>query len=288
VVWEEGSREAPPYPDYAIGNQEISSMTQGKKSVFVSYVREDSDDVSRICRVFRETGISYWLDRDKIEPGKLWKQAIRDAIDNGAYFLACFSEQHERRAETYMNEELLLGVEILRRKPYNSGWLIPVKLSPCSIPQLDIGAGMTLHDIQYLSFYEDWDREIERLVDIIKQEESPLQTEDGKKYIEDIYSYQGLKALIEGGNGAGFHNADLGHPVYRMGASDASQEMLRVWEYADSPQKSVLYKMLLRLSKELKKAGIEELRFVWWYDFSEWKDFCKFAIEVYDKKRKKA
>lgn len=265
-------------------------MNQGKKRVFVSYVREDSEDVNRICEVFRKTGIAYWLDRDKIEPGKLWKQAIRDAIDNGAFFLACFSEQQERRAETYMNEELLLGVEILRRKPYNSGWLIPVKLSPCSIPQLDIGAGKTLRDIQYLSFYEDWDREVERLVDIIIREESVVQTENSKKYvdIESLYAYQGLKALIESGNGAGFHNADLGHPVYRMGASDTSPEMLRDWEYADSPQKSVLYKMLSRLSKELKEAGIEELRYVWWYDFNEWKDFCKFAIDVYDRKRKRA
>jgi hypothetical protein len=34
-----------------------------------------------------------------------------------------------------MNEELLLGVDILRGKPCNSGWLIPAKLSPCIIPQ---------------------------------------------------------------------------------------------------------------------------------------------------------
>ncbi|MBM4272790.1 MAG: toll/interleukin-1 receptor domain-containing protein, partial [Deltaproteobacteria bacterium] len=247
-------------------------MTQGEKSVFVSYVREDSDDVDRICGVFRKNGIAYWLDRDKIEPGKLWKQAIRDAIDNGAFFLACFSEQQQRREETYMNEELLLGVEILRRKPHNSGWLIPVKLSPCVIPQLDIGAGKTLQDIQYLNFYEDWGREIERLVDIIKREENTEHVENYKKYSESVYVYRGLKALIESGNGWGFHNADLGHPVYVMGASDTSPEMLRDLEYADSPQKSVFYKMLSGLSKELKKMGIEELHYIWWYDFSEWKD----------------
>ena len=263
-------------------------MSQDKKSVFVSYVRGNSDDVNRICEVFRKNGIVYWLDRDQIEPGKIWKQAIRDAIDNGAFFLACFSDQYEKRAETYMNEELLLGVDILRRKQYNSGWLIPVKLSPCSIPQLDIGAGKTLQDLQYLSFYEDWEREMERLIDIIKREESPVQTEIVKKYIKNMYTYQGLKALIESGAGTGFHNADMGHPVYRMGASDTSPEILKDWEYADSPEKSVLYKMLAQLSKELKEEGIEELRYIWWYDFSEWKDFCRFVIDIYDKKRKRA
>lgn len=263
-------------------------MSQDEKSVFVSYVRDNSDDVNRICEVFRENGIVYWLDRDEIEAGKIWKQAIRDAIDNGAFFLACFSDQYEKRTVTYMNEELLLGVDILRRKPYNSGWLIPVKLSPCSIPQLDIGAGKTLQDLHYLSFYEDWDREMERLIDIIRREPLPVQTEATKKYIENMLRYQGLKALIESGEGTGFHNADMGHPVYLLGAADdASPEMLKDWEYADSPEKNLLYKMLSQLAKELKEAGIEKLRYVWWYDFSEWKDFCKFAIEIYRKKTKK-
>jgi hypothetical protein len=265
---------------------EITFMDKDIKMVFVSYVRDDSNEVNRICEAFRKNGIEYWLDRDHIEPGKIWKQAIRDAIDRGAFFLACFSDAYEKKTETYMNEELLLAIDILRTKSYNSGWLIPVKLSPCQIPQLDIGAGKTLEDLQYLNFYEDWENEMERLVDLIRRVELPVHTGSSKKYFEKEYTYLGLKALIESGSGAGFHNADLGHPVYRLGASDATPEMLKDWEYADSPEKSLLFKMLSKLSKELKQAGIEELRYIWWYDFSEWKDFCKFVVGIYDKKRK--
>ena len=76
-------------------------MSQDKKRVFVSYVRDNSDDVNRICEAFGKNGIEYWLDRDQIEPGKIWKQAIRDAIGNGAFFLACFSDEYEKRTETY-------------------------------------------------------------------------------------------------------------------------------------------------------------------------------------------
>ncbi len=106
-------------------------MDQDKKRVFVSYIRENSEGVQRICEAFGKNSIKYWVDRDQIEPGKIWKQAIRDAISAGAFFLACFSREYENKTETYMNEELLLGVDILRTKPYNSGWLIPIKLSPC-------------------------------------------------------------------------------------------------------------------------------------------------------------
>ena len=58
-----------------------------------------------------------------------------------------------------------------------------------------------------------------------------------------------------------------------------------MWEYADSTKRNRLFKKLSILSKDLKRMGIEEFKFVWWYDFSEWKDFCKFAVDVYNKRR---
>lgn len=261
-------------------------MGQNKKKVFVSYVKDNAKEVERICKTFDQSDIEYWIDRQNIEPGEIWKQAIKNAINKGAFYLACFSSESTSKEETYMNEELSLGVDILKSKQYNSGWLIPIKLSPCEIPQLDIGAGKTLQDLHYLNFHENWDIEMARLIDIIKREESPRQHGMPDDYLEKEYTYQGLKSLIESGNGTGFHNADLGHPCYFIGASDkASADALKNWEYADSPKKNLLFRMLSRLSEDLKKLGIEDRHFEWWYDFSEWRNFCKFAIEVYGRKK---
>ena len=117
----------------------------------------------------------------------------------------------------------------------------------------------------------------------------PLPQKEVKTDFADIfekeYIYQGLKSLIENGDGTGFHNADLGHPVYRLSASEVSFETLRSLGNADSPEKNLLFKMLSKLSKELKLSGIEDMRFIWWYDFSEWRDFCKFALDVYDRRK---
>ncbi|MFA4919831.1 MAG: toll/interleukin-1 receptor domain-containing protein [Thermodesulfovibrionales bacterium] len=251
------------------------------KKVFISYVRSNSEAVDRICKELKNNNIDYWLDRERIKPGILWKTAIKEAINDGAYFLACFSREYEEKADTHMNEELILAVDILRRKHFNSGWFIPIKLSACNIPPYDIGAGCTLQDIQYLEFHKDWDAEIRRLIDIIKREEDFKQDAIYEKFFEKQYIYQGLKSLIETGDGVGFHNADQGHPVYLSGATGKLHEM---WEYADSPEKNQLFQMLSKLTKELKELGIEEFRFIWWYDFSEWKDFCKFAVDFYNKK----
>lgn len=102
------------------------------------------------------------------------------------------------------------------------------------------------------------------------------------EFWEKSLMYQGLKSLIESGNGVGFHNADLGHPVYLAGTAGEYQE---IWQYADSPKKNRLFKMISKLSRELKEMGIEDFRFIWWYDFSEWQDFCRFSVEVYNKSR---
>ena len=90
--------------------------------------------------------------------------------------------------------------------------------------------------------------------------------------------YLGLKSLIESGSGYGFHNSDMGHPVYRMGSQgkpDISDPP------ADSPEKNTLFKMLSELTKILKKQDIQYQGFKWWYDFSDWQKFCQFVVRVF-------
>lgn len=251
------------------------------KKVFISYVKENRDEIDNICKCLKENNVEYWLDKEDIETGRFWKESIKNAINNGAFFMACFSKESEGKPKTYMRAELLIAIETLKIKPYDSGWLIPIKLSDCEIPDIDIGGNRTLKDIQYLDFYKDWDTSITRLIDQIRREEDSKDLPNDEFFDKQLL-YEGLKALIEKGDGDGFHNADLGHPVYVAGAMGEFQKM---WEYADSPNKNLLFEKLSKLSIDLKGMGIEEYRFVWWYDFSEWRDFCKFALDVYNKQR---
>jgi hypothetical protein len=107
--------------------------------VFVSYVREDSDSVTRLAETLSSFGINVWLDRDSIKAGTRWKDAIRDGINQGAFFAACFSRAYGERSKTYMNEELTLAVEELRQRPTDQAWFIPVLLDACQMPRRAIG-----------------------------------------------------------------------------------------------------------------------------------------------------
>ena len=75
-------------------------------NVFLSYVRENQEEVGLLIKELQKHGINVWFDRNSITPGSRWKDAIRSAIRKGDYFIACFSEAYTSEQKTYMNEEL--------------------------------------------------------------------------------------------------------------------------------------------------------------------------------------
>ena len=84
--------------------------------------------------------------------------------------MACFSENYSFRPENYVNEELVVAIERLRLRPADSKWFIPVKLSPCDIPERPIGPGETLADLQYLDLHSDWQTGLQSLLAVIGPE----------------------------------------------------------------------------------------------------------------------
>jgi hypothetical protein len=132
--------------------------------VFISYVKEDSVLVNKLVDALNVHGIDTWIDKTNLTPGTRWKTSIRKAIEGGDFFIACFSENYNNRAKTYMNEELTFAIEELRMRPTNRIWFIPVKISECEIPDKEIGAGETLNSFHYVELFKDWNGSIRKIV----------------------------------------------------------------------------------------------------------------------------
>jgi len=135
--------------------------------VFISYVREDSAAVDRLVLNLQQSGVNVWLDREQIAPGERWKDAIRSAIRNGNYYLACFSKQYANRGRSYMHDELLIAIDELRLRPTRRAWFIPVTLDDMSPPELPIGGGQTICDIQWVNLSNNWEHGIGAIVKAI-------------------------------------------------------------------------------------------------------------------------
>lgn len=147
-------------------NMEIKHARE-MKHVFISYCHENRTIVDRLCQALASHDIHIWLDRDNIGPGTPWKQAIQQAIQHGDFFIACFSTEVNARNQTYMSEELKVAIEELHRRPVDKVWFIPVKLNECEIPDIDIGGGETLRNLQYIDLHENWETGIQRLLNTI-------------------------------------------------------------------------------------------------------------------------
>lgn len=143
--------------------------------VFISYVKENRQVIERLVAELERRGVSTWLDRKDIKPGQRWAGVIRKGIRDGLFFIACFSAEYHQRDKSYMNEELTIAIEELRQRSTDSSWFIPVKVSPCDIPDRSIGAGETLRDLQWVELYDDWDNGIARILSVIlSSQKKPL------------------------------------------------------------------------------------------------------------------
>ena len=139
------------------------------KGVFISYVSKNIEIVDQFYQELKSHSIQVWRDREDIAPGLRWKREIRRAIQQGAFFIACFSKEYDESAKTYVNEELTIAIEELRQRPIDQAWFIPVKLNECEIPDRDIGGGETLGDLHYIKLYENWESNLQHIVEIIRK-----------------------------------------------------------------------------------------------------------------------
>ncbi len=149
-------------------NLERKIRDQKHRHVFISYVRENKKQVDRLCRDLESHGVKVWLDRKSIKPGARWKDAIREAIRHGDFFIACFSKEYASRQKNFMNEELTVAIDELRQFATDREWFMPVLLSECDLPARSIGAGETLLDINWVPLYEDWQIGIQKILSVIK------------------------------------------------------------------------------------------------------------------------
>lgn len=105
-----------------------------------------------------------WLDREKLYPGENWRTAIRRAIDEGGYFIACFSKAQGRKERSEMNHELNIAIDVLSTCKHDSKFFISVILDEGgAVPDIPINSLSTLKDLHWVNLYEDWEKGIKEI-----------------------------------------------------------------------------------------------------------------------------
>lgn len=125
------------------------------KHVFISYVREDSEAVDKLCLHLAKAHIPVWRDRADLGPGDDWKRKIRDAIESGSVaFVPCFSENQRTKDSSYMNIEMKLAIDEFAKRRPGQKWMIPVRFDGGADPDdWPLGGGQSLRDYNYVDLF---------------------------------------------------------------------------------------------------------------------------------------
>jgi hypothetical protein len=100
-----------------------------KTNVFISYARADQDFARKLSAELSRKNFSAWLDRNAIEPGENWENALQQALDDSEWFVFLLSAT----SLSSPNVALELGYALSRAKESNAK-LVPVLLDDARLP----------------------------------------------------------------------------------------------------------------------------------------------------------
>jgi hypothetical protein len=102
--------------------------------IFLSYAKEDKDEVEKIYENLKQAGHQPWMDEKDIPFGTPWKDVIEETIDNADFFMVLLSKKSVDK-EGFFQAEIKSALEVNKRKPQNSAYIIPVLLENCKVPR---------------------------------------------------------------------------------------------------------------------------------------------------------
>ncbi len=160
-------RPAPRSKSQSHAVPEISKVSKGH--IFLSYCHENSAEVRELRRSLIEAGEKVWWDGD-ILGGQDWKFEITSALRNSYAVVLCLSKESQARTRTGIYPEALAALEELRKYRPGSIFLIPVRLSECEIPLIEIDAIRSLDRLQHIDLFPGRKRAdaIQKLISAIR------------------------------------------------------------------------------------------------------------------------
>lgn len=122
-----------------------------KKKIFLAHAKEDSVWVRSLYDFLEIIGVDPWMAPDDITPGEQWPDAIRKVLQSVDFVVACLSRNSiEKRG--YVQREFRMALDLYHEIPTSSLFLIPLRLSPCEVPDLQVGT-INLRSLQWVDAF---------------------------------------------------------------------------------------------------------------------------------------
>lgn len=107
---------------------------EAKPTIFLSYAGEDREKVKDLYRQLSDAGYKPWMDKIDLIVGQEWEPAIKKAIREADFFVACLSKQSVNK-RGFVQKENKEALDIWKEKMNYDIYFIPVKLEECEVPE---------------------------------------------------------------------------------------------------------------------------------------------------------
>jgi hypothetical protein len=125
--------------------------------IFIAYAVEDAAHADALFDALRAAGFSPWMDRRCLKPGQNWPRIIESAIEASDFFLPCLSRNSVSKFGGFQSE-LRFALDVARKQPLDSTYLVPVRLDDCRVPL------RITREWQYIDLFPDWSAGLEKVI----------------------------------------------------------------------------------------------------------------------------
>lgn len=161
--------------------------------IFLSYARENQEEVKKIAQMLFDKGFDPFWDREKLYIGDTWREKIREAISNSQLFIACLSTISVRK-KGFFQAEINQALEISDEMPPGSAFILPLLLDECA----DTMHRRLRDEYQYVRFFEDSgpDRLVEGIRKQLESKKEPERALEEKEISPPQEILDGLNKLF--------------------------------------------------------------------------------------------
>ncbi len=210
-------------------------IAKATAQIFLSYAREDEEEVERLYQKLSEAGFKPWVDTKDILPGEIWQTSIQKAIRRSDFFLVCLSAKSAKRG--WIQREIKQALNIWQEKLDSDIYLIPVRLEDCPAPE-------RLSKFQWVDLFEkdDWTRLVKAIqVGMERRAGEEPKPEDEPEPGEEK---EGMPESLKG------------HPLLKFARVVARMELHPPSVFADGASDLLKLKCFSRITKALNFKAI--------------------------------
>jgi hypothetical protein len=133
-----GGAEAAPAAPPPAADEAAPASAMPAEAVFLSYAREDVEEVRAVAAALEQAGVDVWFDERKLDGGVDWDAIIQDNIRRCSVFVPFVSRTTAANSERYFWVEWRLAIKRAMRMAHTRPFIVPIAVDDVPVDTANV------------------------------------------------------------------------------------------------------------------------------------------------------